>query len=631
MSAPLQRLRPVGRDGRRMSLIGVIGLLLVPLTVAGALLWGLWSPTERLHTVTAAVVNLDEPVEVDGQLTPLGRLLAGELIGVGAPAGGATREAAIETADGDTLTNFTWVLTDVEDALAGLEDGRYAASVTIPENFSAAATSFSRDASEAESAGIEVMVSDRGRLLDAALSNIVVNTAADVLNSQLGSAFIGSVFVGMTELGEGIGDAASGATELADGMSQLADGVDELADGTTELTAGASALTAGAAELASGARAAANGASQLADGVEAYTGGINQMLIGLQTQLPATAEGLQGLYALIANPETVLPEGVDRAVLLAQIQAMLSGFGAIDGQLGETIAAGNDLAAGVRASANGQWQLVGGLDSYTSGMGEFAAGMPALDEGVRELGAGAREIADGAGSLAEGLELAAGEVPATTEAQRERLAESAVRPVEVRGGSDELFTAAGVPLFVGLALWAGALASFLMLAPLWRRTREAARGVAAISLRSVVPALAIGAGQGALIGAVLPPLLGYEFGQGFAFFGLSVVAGVSFSLLAQGLSALFGGVGRFMSFMLLAVAFAAGVVSTAPAVMRAVGDASPIGALSTGFQSVVMQLDGVGGAFGALVMWGLAGVALTVFAVVRARRFAPAAPVAAAP
>ena len=36
----------------------------VPLTAAGVLLWGLWNPTERLDTVTSAVVNLDEPVTV---------------------------------------------------------------------------------------------------------------------------------------------------------------------------------------------------------------------------------------------------------------------------------------------------------------------------------------------------------------------------------------------------------------------------------------------------------------------------------------------------------------------------------------------------------------------------------------
>ena len=73
----LQRLRGSRRVGWRT----ILGLLLVPLTAAGVLLWGLWNPTDRLDTMTAAVVNLDEPVTVNGQMVPLGRVLAGKLVG----------------------------------------------------------------------------------------------------------------------------------------------------------------------------------------------------------------------------------------------------------------------------------------------------------------------------------------------------------------------------------------------------------------------------------------------------------------------------------------------------------------------------------------------------------------------
>lgn len=607
MSGSLQRLRGEDTIGWRT----VVGLLLVPLTVAGGLIWGLWNPTDRLDRMTAAVVNLDEPVEIDGQLTPLGRVLAGELVG-----GGSTDEA--------TDAGFTWVLTDAADAAAGLDDGRYVASVTIPKDFSAAATSFSRSAAEAERAGIELATSERGRLLDNALANIVVNTATNVLNETLGGSFVDGVFVGMTELGTGIGEAADGASSLADGITQLADGADALASGASELSGGAQQLSGGASELASGARQAAAGGSQLADGVESYTAGVNQVLSGLQAQGPQTVAGLQALRGIIANPATELPEGVDRAALLAQIDAMIAGMGDMGGQLGPVIEAGANLAAGARASANGQAQLANGIDRYAGGVGSFAAGVPSLVDGVAQLASGARDAASGAGELADGLDTAAGEIPATTEAQRQRLAESAVRPVEVRGASDALFTASGVPLFAGLALWAGALASFLVLAPLWRRARESARGVAEISLRSALPAAAIGAAQGALVGLLLPPLLGYGFGQFIGFFGLSLVAGVSFSLVLQGLSALFGGLGRFVGFAVLVAAFAAGVVSTAPTLLQTIGDASPVGALFAGFQAVAMEASGLGGAFGLLALWGLAGLALTAFAVGRVRRSAAA-------
>ncbi|XPP26884.1 MAG: YhgE/Pip family protein [Leucobacter sp.] len=597
MSTRLNRLH----GGRAITWRTVIGLLLVPLTAAGILLWGLWNPTDRLDTVTAAVVNLDEPVTVDGQLTPLGRVVAAELIG-GEEAG------------------FTWVLTDADDAGTGLGDGRYTAVVTIPENFSSAATSFARGPAEAETATIDIETSDRGRLLDAALSNIVVNTATTVLNAQLGSSFVGGIFVGMSELGTGMGEAADGASALADGIAQLADGADSLAGGTAELSNGVQQLSSGASGLASGARQAATGGAQLADGVEAYTSGINQALGGLQATAPEMVAQLQALRALIADPATPLPEGVDRDTLLAQLDALLGGVGGLDAQLGQLIAGGTQLATGVRASANGQAQLASGLESYAAGMGALAAGTPALADGAAQLAGGARSAADGAGDLAEGLGTAAEEIPSYTEAEREKLARTAVRPVEASGSSDELFNASGVPLFAGIALWAGALASFLVLAPLWRRTREAARGVAGITLRSALPAVAIGAAQGVIAGLLLPPLLGYGAAEWLGFLGLSLLAGISFSLVNQGLSALLGGFGRFLAFALLVVAFAIGVVSTAPPVLQAIGDASPIGALFSGFQAVAMGTSGGGAAAGLLVLWGLGGLILTAFAVRRARR-----------
>lgn len=600
MSASLTRLH----GGRAITWRTVLGLLLVPLTAAGVLLWGLWNPSDRLGTITAAVVNHDEPVTVDGQLTPLGRVVAGELIG------------------GDEA-GFTWVLTDEEDGSAGIDDGRYAAVVTIPENFSAAATSFARGPAEAETATIELQTSDRGRLLDSALSSIVMNTATTVLNDQLGSNFVGGIFVGMAELGAGIGEAAAGASALADGLTQLTGGADALAGGTAELSNGVQQLSGGASELAAGARQAAVGGAQLAAGVEAYTGGINQALGGLQAMTPEVTAQLQALRVLIADPATQLPDGVDRAALLARFDALIGRVGGLDQQLGQLITGGTELATGARASADGQAQLASGLEGYAAGMASLAAGTPALANGAAELAAGTRGAGAGAGELADGLHSAAAAIPNYTAEERQRLGETAVQPVRAEGASDELFSAAGVPLFVGIALWAGAFASYLVLAPLWRRTREAARGVARITLRSALPAVAIGAAQGALAGLLLPPFLGYDTVQWLGFLGLSVLAGISFSLVNQGLSALLGGFGRFLAFALLVVAFAIGVVSTAPPVLRAIGDASPIGALFSGFQAIAMGVSGGGAAAGILALWGVGGLILTAFAVRRARRQAP--------
>lgn len=628
MSAQMNRLR----GGRAVNWRTIVGLLLVPLTAAGVLLWGLWNPTERLDTVTAAVVNLDKPVEVDGQLVPLGRVLAAELI------------------DGDAETNFTWQLTDEDDAVTGLRDGRYATVVTIPKNFSAAATSSSAaasgDVSKAKTATIDIETSERGRLLDAALSGIVTTTATSVLNEQLGSQFVGGIFVGMTEIGKGVGQAADGATQLANGGQALASGADQLASGATELANGTQKLAEGTADLSSGAAGLAAGARALASGdggenpglaglavgVTEYTNGVNQALGGLQQGAGAAVAPLQQLRDAIFYDLVPLPPDADKQETLDQLDlliAQLQGASSADpaSPIEKLKTAGTSLAAGAQGAAAGADQLATGAEKLAAGAAELAAGTPTLAAGtsqlaggVTELASGAHQAADGTSSLAEGLHEAANGIPNYTKSERERLGEIATRPVEAKGASDELFNASGVPLFAGIALWAGAFASFLVLAPLWRRTREAARGVGYVTLRSALPAAGLGALQGAVVGAILPVLLGYSFTQGLGFFGLALLAGIAFSLVNQGLSALFGGFGRFVSFALLVVAFAIGVISTAPPLLQAIGDGSPIGALFEGFQAVAMGASGAGGAAFALALWGLAGLALTAFAVARSRK-----------
>jgi len=608
--------------GRRARWGTILGIVLVPFVVAGALLWGLWNPAERLDSVNAAVVNLDEPVTVDGEMLPMGRLLAGELIGDDAP---VSEDSGADSESGGVDTNFTWVLTDEADAEAGIDDGRYATVVTIPENFSEAATSASRGADEAERATIDVQTSERGRLLDPALSNIVTTTATTVLNETLGTQFVGNVFVGMTQLGEGIGDAADGAHQLADGGASLADGADELADGTQQLSAGVQQLASGAGELAAGAQQAADGSALLAKKGAEYTQGVTQALTGLQQGAAGAIAPLQQLYAAIEADEIALPDGQDKAETLAQLDQLISGLQGSSSDspqnpITQLKGGGAALAEGMKQSAAGSAQLAAGANQLSSGVGALAAQTPGLAEGTAQLAEGARQAADGTAGLAEGLDQAADGVPQYTDAQREKMAGIMVAPVEANGAGGELFNAAGVPLFAGIALWAGALAAFLVLAPLWRRTREAARGIGYITWRSTVPALIVGALQGAIAGIVLPPLLGYSFSQGLGFFSLALVAGISFALVNQGLSALFGGIGRFVSFALLVIAFAIGVISTAPPILQSIGDASPIGALFSGFQAIAMGASGGGAAIGTLVLWGVGGVILTAFAAGRQRR-----------
>ena len=216
----------------------LLGLLLVPLLVAGGFLLAGVNADSRLHTVQAAVVNLDEPVTLDGQYTPLGRQLTANLV------------------DSDRQQNLTWVLTEADDARAGLATGEFAAMVVIPQNFSAAATSFSKDADEAGQATIQVSTSPVAGVADATLGRLVANEAAVLLNQTLTESYLEQIYIGFNDMGEQFVTMADGASDLADGAEGLADGLREanagayqLADGTRQLAGGLRQLKAGTASM----------------------------------------------------------------------------------------------------------------------------------------------------------------------------------------------------------------------------------------------------------------------------------------------------------------------------------------------------------------------------------------------
>ena len=172
-------------SSRRIGLWSLLGLILVPLLVAGGFLWATWDSDTRLDRVEAAVVNNDEPVTIDDQLVPLGRQLAGGLV------------------DGDADQNFSWVLTNDTEAAEGLESGRYAAVVIIPESFSARATSYAKtDPLQAQPATIEVQTSQVSGIADPVVGQAITAAATKALNTSLTEEYLKSIYLGFNRLGK---------------------------------------------------------------------------------------------------------------------------------------------------------------------------------------------------------------------------------------------------------------------------------------------------------------------------------------------------------------------------------------------------------------------------------------------
>lgn len=336
---------------RPLGLKALIGVLLVPLLFAAGFLAATWKSADHLKRVDAAVVNLDEPVTVNGQMVPLGRELAGGL-------------AKGDPDDPDK--NFNWKVTKEDDARSGLASGRYAAIVVIPKSFSADATSYGdADPQKARQATVDVETSQIVGIADATVGQTIADTARRTLNKTLTESYLDNIYLGFNKTGEQFGEVADGAGKLADGSGELGNGIGEAAKGADEFSNGLTQLDNGAGELAAGGPQLKTGGQELAGGL----GQLSQQTGQLPGQTTQLAQGSRG----IADGAQQLSGGT---------------AGVADGARG--------ISDGLGAMAPGAKGLADGLNQMKAGVPQAASGVSRSATGAREFATGAQTWADGA-------------------------------------------------------------------------------------------------------------------------------------------------------------------------------------------------------------------------------------------
>lgn len=639
MTLPIER----ARSRKPITWLTILGILMLPAAVGGILVAALQNPTERLDSMTAAIVNLDKPVTIDDQVTPLGRQLASGLV---------------EGSD-ELDSNLTWVISNEDDAKEGLADGTYQAVITIPEDFSAAATSagqaISDGGGEAEKATITVTTPDDGLVADDLITGQIANVAASTMGTMLTEATTENVLVGFTTIGDQIGEAADGAVDLAKGTRDAADGAAEIPDGATQLASGAGELSSGAASLASGldtiatsTREAATGAGQIgaglsggaaelqanglvpsrlfdgANGARQLTAGVSTGVSNLSTELSglasrcrteATADFCDDLDLLIGSTDQLEATATQSAAAAAGTAAGLSQF---DTQ------ASAELASQFRQAGVGATELSGGLNQLASeGIDQSAAGARSLATGATQLSDGATELATGTaelatgldtlatgtGDLAGGLRTASESLPSFSDEESTSLASVIADPVSTNSSMSTIFGPTAIPLLAAVVLWFGGLASFVVMRAHTARTLTSRRSSATLTLRSFAPAALIGAGQGLLVSLVVQIIASYDAAAWWAFAGTAVLAGVVFAAVNQALVALFGGIGRWIAALVGVLAVATGLISTVPDWLASMGAGLPTASAFAGL------IAGNGSAVAALVVWGVLSLVATTLAV----------------
>ncbi|MDR1266652.1 MAG: hypothetical protein LBK42_14105 [Propionibacteriaceae bacterium] len=336
------------------------------------------------------------------------------------------------------------------------------ALVTVPEDFSRAATSVSGPPLEARRATIEVVTSDQAAAYDDLTNRLIVQRAVDRLSQQITGSYLQTVYLSFSSLHDGLAQTADGADQLADGTTaavngaaqlaagaaQVAAGTDQLALGLDQSRAGAAQLERATGQLALGSAQLARGNAQLADAAPGLRQGLVDLNSGLQklkaagpqlraiaqpvhdqaSQVAAWAESLSGdagaqakFLAQLAQDcadstgdrqfcarlqdylKTALAdENVARA-LNQFLDCLLDTALTVDGWATDL----NSLADGLDQAAAGSAQLVSATKDLVSQTAQLAVGAAQAASGAAQVAAGATALADGLGQLGDGAYQAA--------------------------------------------------------------------------------------------------------------------------------------------------------------------------------------------------------------------------------
>jgi putative membrane protein len=600
----------------------------------------------------AAVVNLDSIVYLDdGTIVPADPSNPNQ---AGTPVA-AGKGLVSELTAGTSGQGFSWTVTDADTASAGLASGQFAAVVTVPADFSAAYVSTAT--SDPVQAQLDVQTNGANSYVTGLLATALSTDLQATLSTKATEQYVTGTLGAFTELSTQLGTAADGAGELAAGANTLAGYTGDLATGVAGAAKGGADLNTAVQGLAGGMREIAVGtedlpvyAGYIATGSAGVTGGIDILKSRLASETVASYaidQRQKDLEAEIAALSAAVPDLTTDEIQarLADVQETAAGirvasFGVTLGlgvdALGVTAleAFSADVSLGSAAFAEDLPLLTTTLTTVADGTDELALGTAELSKGLGELSTGATGIAGGTtelasnmGLLASGLGEAAAQIPSYTTDQQTSISTVVAQPI-VTEQSDLKAppspAAAIGAVAVPLALWIGAFAIYLLLAPFGRRDLVSTASTFRVVIGSLVPAAVLALVQAAVVAVVLFAV-GAQPAHLAGAILFSLVMSISFVMLHQGLVALFGQAGRLISLALVVVQVAAAAVivpnGLSSPLYTGLAELLPLSHAIAGMQALI----GGGAAATAgrealvLLVFAAIGLVLSLIAVTRAR------------
>lgn len=349
----------------KILMIVLVFIIAIPAIYTTLFLGSMWDPYGKLDELPVAVVNLDEPVEYEGETLNVGQKLVDKL-----------------KEDGSLCFNFT----DADQAERGLKNGTYYMVITVPKNFSENATTLmdtvpkKMELDYKTNPGTNYIAM---KMSETALEKIKTSVAQEVTKT-----YAETIFDKISEAGDGMKDAADGAGEIYDGTEKLSDGNKTISDnlktlsegtltfkdGTSELKVGLSSYLDGVNQLSDGSTTLANGATSLLTGALKLNEGANSLSDGTKTLTSGTATLESGAKTLESGLKTYT-DGVKQAN---------DGAAALNSNSVVLTSGAQQLTAGNEQLSSGSAQILGGLNQMSS---TVKSGLPSEDK-ITELSGG---------------------------------------------------------------------------------------------------------------------------------------------------------------------------------------------------------------------------------------------------
>lgn len=416
---------------------------------------------------------------------------------------------------------------------------------------------------------------------------------------------------GADKVGAGIATVHSGAADLSDGASALNTGwttIHSALAPDSALGTGLSDLAAGQKQLSTASGALAAGAAQLADPatsqkVAALVSGSDQLSTALTTMSTAASSTTSGIPALQGG-----------------LTSLVAGFTNPDPEQG-LVSGAKALYAGANTLADGAAQASAGAGTLSNGASTMAGSTPALASGLNDAHAGADKLGS---KLADG----ASEIPNDNHAERTARAKAVSTPVTVTDRyvwKAESWGEGFAPFFIGLALWVGALITWLLLRPLQTRALMTSVNGFRMAWGSLNSALLLSVGQVGIMLAVMHFAIGLNPKNVAATILFTLLVGAAFFALQQFFQVTFGSaVGKVIIIVLLMVQLASAggtyPIQTTPDFLQAISPFMPMTYVVNGLRETIT--GGIEARFweAVAVMAGIFVISLAATSIASARK-----------